>query len=214
MQLYTSKTILPLLCLSLRLEGGTIFNDFGPGETFNTTSGYSLGQGALQGNGGALVAAAFTPSTTTAVAGLDLAVKVLAQNPGPNQINFWLMSDIGGNPGVIMESFSFTNALTVFPPIILSAVSTLHPVLTGGTRYWVAAGPTDLINSQEAWMFNIIGATGTLSIKTGAGPWNAVQGVSLPAFDVTSVPGVPEPSSMLLLTCGLAGLYLGRKRCT
>lgn len=131
---------------------------------------------------------------------------------GTNQVELWLMSDAGGAPGSIIESFSFTGAMGVLgqmnPP--LTAVSVLRPELQAGTQYWlIASAPA--ADTDAAWNLNNQGATGPLAFRWSGGAW----GITSDTQGAFRIQDIPEPGSFLLLLTGLGLLALKRlsRRC-
>ena len=77
-----------------------LFNTFGPGDTYDIGSGYTIGfPDWSQGN-----QFSFTGSTSYSLDTIELATGFIR---GTNQIDVFLMSDASGEPGGIIETFSF-----------------------------------------------------------------------------------------------------------
>ena len=201
-------------CALFFVWGGTahtaiVYNNFGPGDTYNTGGGSSINASVSPGF-------AFTPSFTTTLGTIDVAVNHLLGTS--DEFDLFFMSDVGGKPGVVVESFHFSNATAFFgssgPPV--TAVSLLHPALVMGTQYWVVAGTSDA-GAALAWMDNSTGAVGPsafeLSGPPPAGPWTSNPSIPNGAFRITDtvIAAVPEPPLPELFAIGLGVLLFQRR---
>jgi hypothetical protein len=124
-----------------------------------------------------------------------------------------LFSDNAGVPGGPMETFLLTNVVQpmVTHGSIITVNSTLHPILTGGTQYWIEAEVVDPTATDMTWFHAtyppVPGTTRALSFS--GGPW--VLDNSDMAFRVSADP-VPEPSVFMLSGIGLLALMTAASR--
>jgi hypothetical protein len=184
----------------------TLYTDFGPGQTYNTSSGWFIGgSGAVTQ---ASIAAPFTPSVTATLDSLDLAVDVFA---GTTSFTVEITADSSGAPGAVLESFSLTGITGT--PTVRSLTSILHPSLSSLSTYWVAvfAGGT---TTAGGWFWNSVGTTGFDFSSNGGSTWSVDSATTdpRPAFDVIGTPTVPEPTTWVLLGAPLAAMLWFRRR--
>jgi hypothetical protein len=129
------------------------------------------------------------------------------------------MSDAGGEPGAILDRMdAFTSSLA---PTLVTFMSTLHPVLTAGTPYWLVA-TADLLtgqpNTQLLWFQNATGDAGLVLLCAAhpsacdlSGPWmHNLPAQNRAAFQVNSV--VPEPATTALLALSSGAIWFARRR--
>jgi hypothetical protein len=175
----------------------TIYSTFGPGDSYETTAGWTIG------GGGQEIAASFSPGFDATLDSIRLAQFFVF---GTNDFTVYLAADGGGEPGTAIESFfgvPFTEGG------ILTLPSALNPFLNAGSTYWLVVTAPDLLASWGAWNYNDQGLSG-FSYRAG-GDWTASTVGETPAFEVNGTAAVPEPATLLLLGTGL-GAVAARRR--
>jgi hypothetical protein len=126
------------------------------GVTYDGGSGWSFGNSF-----GSVVdaAMAFTPTADYTLDSISVAAThIVSQGDGPSSdlANVYLMSDLSGAPGSVIESFQVTMAQSTLvgqtsqlqEPLV--GLSVLHPLLTSGTQYWLVMSAVDP-NTRAAW---------------------------------------------------------------
>jgi hypothetical protein len=118
-----------------------------------------------------------------------------------------IASDAAGIPGATLEVLSenegwppFSNPFTTTTTLS----STLAPVLSAGTTYWIVTEPTSLSNGDYRWFFNTEGDTGLFAQEQASGElpdgssWNPVSSPPIPTpalrveGDLVVGPGVDQ----------------------
>ena len=155
----------------------------------------------------------FVPSVTAQLTTIQAPLGVVS---GPNQIQAFLMSDSGGSPGSIIESFPLAN-LPVPPGLfpLVSINSSLDPLLLAGHQYWFVAtgGPATF----AIWDLNLFqgnpsdGGASQAILGGVAQPWVIGSGTRTGALQVLGT-AVPEPSTFALAVCAILLLSLPRFR--
>jgi hypothetical protein len=175
----------------------TVFNNFGPGDTFINNGGEAIG--VLGSFGVKTAAMPFTSDANCTLDQVELAASLVS---GANELDALLTNTVNGLPGSVLESYQFIGAMGLFatPNIpILSVNSLLHPLLQAGSEYWLLA-----TSNQASVVWNNSTDTGVNAYRFDSDPWTTLNG-SLGAFRITATP-VPEPSTMLSMFFGLCGV--------
>jgi hypothetical protein len=181
-----------------------IYDNFGLADTSASSIGWTIGVGHVQGD-------SFTPAGNFSVDAITVAISVFA---GVDQADFFLMTDVLDHPGSVLEAFHVTNLRPfggAIPPS--SAGSLLHPLLLGGTQYWLIASATDP-TAHLAWNINTNMDVGPhAESSTTAGPW-MIQPAGRGTFRIIGTPSTEfaEPSSPAVMGIALIALLLRRGR--
>jgi hypothetical protein len=191
-----------------------VYNNFGAGNggnDYQTAVGWTVGNDFSGDN--VAIGEKFTPSTTGTLSQIILALEYVA---GPNAGTVSLRADNAGVPGATLESFSVSS----LPPsdsnfhTPLDLVSVTQPALSAGTPYWIVASTT--IASSLSWMFNNTSATASHATSFDGGTTWVANNDTQGAFRVTEnlrvTTGVPEPSTLALLSIGLGAFASKRLR--
>jgi hypothetical protein len=134
---------------------------------------------------------------------------------GPDNFTIRLFSDSGGQPGSLLGQFAIGAAdkvatgqfVGLHPEFKYSANLPAPFLAEAGAKYWVS-----IVNPpRNFWLWEGSATTVNLGVQRSfsGGPWQ-------PYFDNTAfeMVAVPEPKGMILMTAGLAGVFLyfrGRK---
>ena len=200
-----------LLLLAGPAHASTIlFSNFGPGNTFQTSTATSWADGSAADSSNAVSLVNSSPSA------FRLDDFRFADNwfAGTNMllVGFW-----GGstdlNTATLLESFTFT-AAALQAPQIFTAISLLHPLIEPGGTYFITQSVPGAPATTWGWQWNNQGQTGFFA-KFDGGAWFA-EGVETPVFDVSGTlvtpASVPEPATLALVGCGLALVAYQRRR--
>jgi len=191
---------LVLLCLSFSqlpaFSSTIVFSTYGPNDTYDLTRAYTVGMTMTAGN-------SFLPQFTGPLQEIDFA---LSNATGNGTVNVQLLTDSGGAPGTLIESYTVTVTST-FPSAgsVVPALSVIHPILHEDTAYWLILSADT--GSDNPWYFNSIGITGP-RFETGL-----IVPDTMATFRVIeSSVAAPEPSVFVLMALGLATVAGLRRR--
>jgi hypothetical protein len=191
-------------------RGSVVYSSFGPGDSYDATVGWAV-FGADSVFGYQLdMGFQFQSGSTAALTRIDAAFRL---HDGTGAVDFSLYADDGsGHLGSLIETFSNVGPFDDAPTIV-SAFSTLHPILTSGQMYWLVASTVD-DGSNISWNFNDLSTTGNaLGRRDGAEP-RYYSDLDQSVFRVSGQ-AIPEPASIVLCGLGIvgaAGLARSRRR--
>src|SRR5215471_8958906 len=156
------KLMIALFAFSLPAPAATIATNLGPGDSFDGP-GPTVGQLPF-GLPFTYYAVGFTLAGDTYE--LNTIEVPLSMYEGvPNEVALFLLDDVSGHPGHVLESFHESNALPVGMFTLLLVNSASQPVLASGQQYWLAVSggtPTTTLN----WAANSIGDVGLAAATT------------------------------------------------
>jgi hypothetical protein len=176
------------------------YSNFGPGDSFKNSVHDVLNQhGYLEHAARFLVPA----GPDLAFASVDLPISdSLIENEGlESQLSVRLWSDDQGQPGTILESI-VTDVIARPPNALVQRVqSSARTTLRQGTPYWISLAAIN--PGRVNWFVNSTETGGyALNDPVRGIPWLVIDSAEAGAFRVFGEV-IPEPSTGLLLSCGL-----------
>jgi hypothetical protein len=188
-----------------------IFSNFGPGYTYNVSSGNVVGDGfdgSIYSEGDS-----FTPIQNAVFGSLRIALSEVFPGSQGTSLTISLAADSGNAPGAVLESWLLApGSLGLLgnnnAPVVLN--SSLNLTLLAGTEYWITASLGGMGNAV-AWNWNSTGDMNAHAINDGSG-WFSPSGMTPGAFELDSAASVPEPSTLALFGVAFAGLASRTRR--
>ena len=124
------------------LRSDVIYSTFGPGQSFSNNeldiSGTNSSAGGYQA-----VAQMFQPSEAATLTTISVPLSFFS---GVNSFTIAIALDESGLPGTTLESFAVLNVPS-FRGAVEDVVSTMTPVLSSASTYWLEVVPGDLTTS-------------------------------------------------------------------
>lgn len=194
--------ILAFIACTVPAWSTVVFTNIGTNDVY--TSSYTIYSGAF-------VAAQFSPTDSGP---LDMIGMELERNGFgllPELVVSLRGPDTDPN-GPAIESWTVAPEAISPPPGSFHILqSSLHPLLIGGSTYWLrteSSGPFPF--DSYGWALNVNGDSGPASVSLNGGLSWASSGFN-PAFQVTTATtAIPEPASQALLALGLLAVLLRR----
>jgi hypothetical protein len=188
-----------------------IFSNFGPGYSYNVSSGNVVGDGfdgSIYSEGDS-----FAPIQNAVFGSLRIALSEVFPGSQGTSLTISLTADSGNTPGAVLESWLLApGSLGLLgnnnAPVVLN--SSLNLTLLAGTEYWITASLGGMGNSV-AWNWNSTGDMNAHAINDGSG-WFSPSGMTPGAFEVDSAASVPEPSTLALFGLAFAGIARSRRK--
>jgi hypothetical protein len=152
-----------------------LFSNFGEGDVYDTTYGWTLSYGGPLGGDVYEDAAPFT--VTGGDYHFDNAEVAINRFYGPDLVYFTLHADAGGVPGEALDSTSASGTVTpgtLEAPMVADFGGDV--VLEEGRTYWLAAR-TEKTDALLSWAFNVIDDFGLRAWRLNGGPWNPALGI-------------------------------------
>ena len=150
-----------------------VFDNFGPGDSYNTSELFTIGGSDSVYEQGFH----FTPSQSVELASIEVAAAHLSRT---NSIAFELCNDSSGEPGSLIEVWSIPN-IAATPGEILLLGSNVRPSLSAGVNYWLTAYAPGAPDSDMGWFKTDHVAPLRRAYSGDGGPWQ---------IDIRSYPGV------------------------
>src|SRR6266404_2819870 len=191
----------------------TVFDTFGPGDTYNPGLALGIGGGANNEE----IAAQFTAGASGNLANVALGLTYrLGTDPAFRAVNVFLYGDASGSPDNANQTLlGSTTPIALFDgvtnnSVVIVSVAGTVPV-TMGSLYYLVLKPTSL-GTTDAWMLSSPPVNGLVFSSPNDSTWNQALSNVLPAFRLTAVSTVPDSGGTILLMLGaVAALLLSHR---
>jgi hypothetical protein len=193
--------------ISVVRADSTIFDNIGPGNTYDPGAGWAVA-GPASPPGVFITAAEFAPNTNESLTQIELG---LNWETGLNAAQVSIWTENSGLPGTELAAWTVTNQPITNTNHILTSIDGITGVtLTGGITYFLelSAGADTL----DQWGETSTGDIGRV-VYFDTGQWRIADDGAVPAFAVfgkSSSVSLPVPATTLLLLTGLAGIAVTR----
>jgi hypothetical protein len=189
-----------LLCGVGMAQADTIVNTFGPtGVGYFPSVGWNINSGSSLGK-------TFTISNTFNLTQIDVALRLAGES---DQVLLSLRSDVGGQPGSALETFTLTNSFGGGTAGVFTANSILNPEMSAGTYHVTIETIGD---AAGKWNLNNGAGTGPMVVSTdGGSSWTTFTDTN-GAIRVFGTQPVPEPATMAVLGLGTLAIIRRRKK--
>ena len=203
-------TALALAACPAVWAGTIVFDNFGPGDTYDT-GGWWFGNYT----GGSVIGGAdFTPSQSGVIGDIWTG---MSSSVRPATITMSLYTDAGNEPGTVLWSQTFVDAVDDWGSVTHLAV-TSGPTITAGTLYWLIGLVPSEITNTVSWWQNVIDDKGIHAQSSdGGATWsvNTNPDLDRETFRIGLDDGDPIPlpgTLFLILTGGGVIAVSGRRR--
>ena len=190
----------------------TIFDTFGPGNTYNPMLGYQIGGGGNMTE----IAAQFSPAASGDLATVTLGLLFFqGSNTAFDAVDVFLYGDAGGSPDNANQTLlGSTTPVALFDGVTNNSVLSFSVPgtvsVSTGSIYYLVLKPTSL-GTDDAWMRSSPVVSGVAFASHDNVTWLAGDSPILPAFRLTVASSVPDSGpTILLLVVSLAALFLLR----
>lgn len=182
-----------------------LYNSFGPGDAVSTAAAFFGFEHGEEGGPDFLFARAFpfVPNATATLTSLDMPLEFpFSFTEGTLQVNLYASS--GGLPTTLLENFAGNSSQTGRGTFRFD--SSLHPLLKGGTTYFVEATVTGV--ADGLWFLSNTSPGSVPDVlRIDNGPFQIAGGTRdfQTALRVNGeLAATPEPATLVLLITGVA----------
>jgi hypothetical protein len=189
------------------------YNNFGPSDTYDASTGYSIDGGDFAPFTPRISGSRFTSEATGQLAVIRIALhNVFHAPPGVNLVDIRLHSaNPAGELGPVIAAFT-RSGLPDFggldaPETIVNSDPAV--TLTTGERYWIVVAPGDS-TTRAVWNWNTTGAADRFTTSTNFGLTYGYSESRVGAMRIELI-SIPEPATFTALAVGIVALTLGRR---
>ena len=188
------------------------YNNFGPSDSYDSTTGYIVGGGDYAPFTPFIQAARFTSEASGMLAVIRMALHESYHPEADfNQVDVRLHNvDASGNIGSIIAAFTrggLTDSGLSDPPVTITSFDPAV-TLTAGNQYWIVVAPGDH-STDAVWNWDA-GAGGLRAVSTNSGLSYSYLGGRLGAMRIEVI---PEPATFSLLAIGfIFAMFRQRQR--